>query len=328
MARRRCRSASSSGKLRMRKSPGPARGPAARRVACSGPRARAGGAGVGRRELHQRSLGLGPRSARGLARARRPVRRKGGGGRGNGSPSTLELPEELGQLEGLLDEARRPVALHRLSLVQLGLVDAGEHQHRGVLAPRGALVAGRPRSRSAPAGARPGTRRRMAAARRPPAQPRRPSTVTRNPAWRARPPACAGRCGRRRPPGRGRAPSGPPGRPRFPTWPASTSGTVVPSGALRASDRWLMFGWVRLPMLTRTSSTIPGVLTGATPGVADRRQPRAQTGHRLADDGRAARVVHEVPLRPGGDRERHDGASRPVAHRQGELQRRPARQAN
>ena len=47
--------------------------------------------------------------------------------------------------------------------------------------------------------------------------------------------------------------------------PASTSGTVVPSGALSASDRWLMSGWVRLPMLTRTSSTIPGSLTCAMP---------------------------------------------------------------
>ena len=47
--------------------------------------------------------------------------------------------------------------------------------------------------------------------------------------------------------------------------PASTSGTVVPSGALSASDRWLMFGWVRLPMSTCTCSTIPGSLTCAMP---------------------------------------------------------------
>ena len=47
--------------------------------------------------------------------------------------------------------------------------------------------------------------------------------------------------------------------------PASTSGTVVPSGALSARDRWLMFGWVRLPMMTFTCSTIPGSLTCAMP---------------------------------------------------------------
>ena len=47
--------------------------------------------------------------------------------------------------------------------------------------------------------------------------------------------------------------------------PASTSGTVVPFGALSASERWLMSGWVRLPMLTRTSSTMPGSVTCARP---------------------------------------------------------------
>ena len=47
--------------------------------------------------------------------------------------------------------------------------------------------------------------------------------------------------------------------------PASTSGTIVPSGALSASDRCLMSGWVRLPMTTRTLSTIPGSLTWAMP---------------------------------------------------------------
>src|SRR3954447_18916021 len=47
--------------------------------------------------------------------------------------------------------------------------------------------------------------------------------------------------------------------------PALTSGTVGPEfGALSASERWLMSGWVRLPMVTRTSSTMPGSLTCAT----------------------------------------------------------------
>jgi hypothetical protein len=48
--------------------------------------------------------------------------------------------------------------------------------------------------------------------------------------------------------------------------PALTSGTVVtPSGALSASERCLMSGCVRLPMFTRTSSTIPGSVTLAVP---------------------------------------------------------------
>ena len=93
--------------------------------------------------------------------------------------------------------------------------------------------------------------------------------------------------------------------------PASTSGTVVPFGALSARDRWLMFGWMRLPMLTFTSLDDPRVAHLRDARVADRRQPDlVQAGHRLADHGRAAGVVREVPLRPGGDGEGHDGAPR------------------
>jgi len=47
--------------------------------------------------------------------------------------------------------------------------------------------------------------------------------------------------------------------------PGVAFGTVVPFGALSESERWPMFGWVRLPMLTRTSSTMPGSVTWARP---------------------------------------------------------------
>ena len=141
VARRRCRSASSSGKA-----PGAEVAPVRRggaRLAL--PRAWQGRAR--RRSSRSRdSTSEASASARGSARGSElgsgaPL--LGGGRRGLGvaiPEQALELPEELVQLEGLLDEAGRPVALHRLGLVHLRLVDAGEHQHRGASRPAGVLL--------------------------------------------------------------------------------------------------------------------------------------------------------------------------------------------
>ena len=92
--------------------------------------------------------------------------------------------------------------------------------------------------------------------------------------------------------------------------PASTSGTVVPFGRL---EREREVADVRVGEAADADLHLlddPRVGHVREARVADRREHLAQAGQRLADHGRAARVVHEVPLRPGGDGEGHDGASR------------------
>ena len=50
-----------------------------------------------------------------------------------------------------------------------------------------------------------------------------------------------------------------------PPWPVLMSGTTTPRGEWRARDRSLMSWWLRLPMVTDTSPTVPGSLTCAMP---------------------------------------------------------------
>ena len=70
-------------------------------------------------------------SASGSARVGSARGRCGGGASGVALlEDAFQLVEEGAQLEGLLHEGRRAVALHRLLGLQPRLVDAGNHQHR------------------------------------------------------------------------------------------------------------------------------------------------------------------------------------------------------